>query len=204
LEYTISAGIIEDAKHNLLSRANFNYGLSRRITIGGGVEYNSTVITGMTMPFLNFSLRLGAGLLISGEYTYDVRFKGFLSYRLPHDLQFEFNYLRYKQDQRAISSNLLEERKAVLSMPFHGPHFASLVRLTVDQMILPRSRNFTTELLLSGSVYGVSANLTTYGMFFDPAHPYIYSTLSLGFRLPARISLTPRPNMILIMPGLSQ
>ncbi|MCX6266900.1 MAG: SPOR domain-containing protein [Bacteroidetes bacterium] len=192
LEYTVTAAMVENAQNSLFSRVNVNYGLNQRATIGGGVEYLSSVVPGSVMPFVNLSLRLGSNLLLSGEYSYGVRFKGILSYRLFRNIQLELNYFRYQKDQKAVSTNYIEERKVMISVPVRVKKFVSLVRLTLDQVLLNKTRNLTAELLISGTLYGVSANLTTFGLFFDPLRPYIYSTLSLGFRLPARFILIPQ------------
>ena len=39
---------------------------------------------------------------------------------------------------------------------------------------------------------GVSTNLTTYAIFAGQTYPYVYSNLSLAFRLPWRIVLMPQ------------
>jgi hypothetical protein len=192
LEYTVSAGIVEDTVRSRFSRASMNYGVSRRLRVGGGVEYLSSVKTGNAMPFLSTSLRLFSGLLVTGEYTYGVRAKGMLSYRLPSNLQFELNYTKYDKGQMAISYNYLEERKATVSIPIKGKNFAAYSRFTFNQIVLPNLKNTNVEMLWSGSVYGVNTNFTTYGMFTDLSKPYIYSNLSLAFKLPARIALTPQ------------
>ena len=191
-EYTLSAGVVENSQRSRFSRGNFNYGLSRRITIGGGVEYLSSVMSGNAMPFLNSSLRLMSGLLLSAEYTFGVRAKGLLSYRLPSNLQFEVNYTKYDKGQKAIIYNYLEERKATISIPIKGKNFAAYSRFTVNQIVLPKLKNTNAEMLWSGSVYGVSTNFTTYGIFSDLSNPYVYSNLSLSFRLPSRLVLTPQ------------
>jgi len=192
LEYSVSAGIVEDTLSSRFSRVTVNYGVSRRLTVGGGFEYLSSVMTGNTMPFVSGSLRLLSGLLLTTEYTYGVRTKGLLSYRLPSNLQFELNYTKYDKGQKAIIYNYLEERKAVISIPIKGKNFAAYSRLTVNQIVLPNLKNTNAEMLWSGSVYGVSTNFTTYGLFTDLSKPYVYSNLSLAFRLPGRITLTPQ------------
>jgi hypothetical protein len=192
LEYSVSAGIVEDSVSSRFSRASLNYGISRRITVGGGVEYLSSVTTGSTMPYLSASLRLLSGLLLSTEYTYGVRTKGLLSYRMPSNLQIELNYTKYDKGQKAIIYNYLEERKVVVSIPIKGKNFAAYSRLTLYQIVLPNLKTTNAEMLWSGSVYGVSTNFTTTGLFTDLSNPYVYSNLSLSFRLPARITMTPQ------------
>lgn len=191
-EYTVNAGVVEDSSHSKYSRVSFNFGMGRHLTIGGGVEYLSSVTTGKNMPFVNASARLGANLLVSGEYIYGVRMKNVLSYRLPSNLQFELSYSKYKKGQTAINNTYLEERRAMVSFPFRTKKFSLFSRLTLYQVILPSSKYTIAEALFSGIVMGVSANLTTYGLFNTEGKPYMYSNLSSTFRLPSKITLTPQ------------
>ncbi len=192
MEYTVSAGIVEDSLKSRFSRASVNYGVTRSLTVGGGVEYLSSVTSAPAMPYLNASLRITNNLLLSGEYTYGVRAKGTLTYRLPSNLQFDLNYAWYEKDQKAINYNYREERKAVVSMPLRIGKFSSYQRLTLYQIVLPASKYTTGEWMFSGSIFGVNTNLTTYALFIDKEKPYFYSNLSVALRLPAGFVLMPQ------------
>lgn len=197
LEYNVSAGIVEDDKNSRYAKANINYGLNRRITIGGGMEYLSSVASGNYMPFANASFRITSGLIVSGEYMHGVRTKGMLNYRLPSNIQLELNYTRYADKQTAIIFNYLEERKAILFVPFHRNNISLVSRLTLNQIVLSGRLKYTTgEWLLSGSVAGINAGISTNMVSVnksDPVNfePYVYSNLSLAFRLPEGIIFTP-------------
>lgn len=197
-QYTASAGIVEDTLYSKFGRIDANYGLSNHLTVGTGVEYLSSIATGKAMPFVNASLRLSSNLLFSGEYTYRVRSKFVGSYHLPSDLQIELNYTRYKEGQQAINNTFKEERKAIVSYPFRSKKFTLFSKLSVYQIVLPNlkftgaSKYTTIEGLLSGVIFGISSNLTTYGVLIAQTSPYIYSNLSMAFRLPAKIIFTPQ------------
>ena len=192
MEYTLSAGIVEDTIASRFSRASVNYGISRNLTIGGGAEYLSSVVSQPFMPYVNASLRITSNLLLSGEYTLGVRAKGTLSYRLPSNMQFDLNYIWYEKDQKAIYYNYREERKAAISIPLRIGKFSSYQRLSLHQIILPASSYTTGEWLLSGSIFGVNTNLTNYALFIGEQKPYIYSNLSMAFRFPAGFVLMPQ------------
>lgn len=191
-EYTASAGMVQDRSNSKFGKAVFNYGATRHLTVGGGVEYLSSVTSGTTMPFVNASLRVAQGLLFSGDYVYGVRGRGAMTYRRPDNLQLDLCYTRYKQGQTALIYNYLEERKIVISKPFAGKRISLFSRLTLNQILLPGSDYATAEWLISGAARGVNANITTYSIFMAQADPYIYSNLSLSFRLPARFTVTPQ------------
>jgi hypothetical protein len=121
-----------------------------------------------------------------------VRAKGTLTYRLPSNIQLDLDYTYYDRNQTAISYNYLEQRKAAISLPVRIRNFSAYSRLSYNQIIFPGSKYSTVEWLLSGSVLGVNANLTTYGIFTNHFSPNVYSNLSLGVRLPAGIILLPQ------------
>lgn len=160
--------------------------------MGGGVEYLSSVKSGPAMPFLNMSLRLASSFLVTGEYTHGVRFKGMVNYRLPSNVSFDILYTRYNKKQTAINFNILEERKATISAPVFGKKFSAFIRGTVDQIILPSTRSTTAELLVSGAVFGIGTNLTTYAVFAEKVNPYVYSNVSLSFKFLKGFVLTPQ------------
>ncbi len=193
LEYTLSAGIVENDDLNRFSRLNLNYGLNNAITIGGGVEYLSEVESGEIMPFVNSSVRVAQGLLFSGQYMFGVKGEALLSYRTPRSLQVDLNYVNYDKDQTAINFNYLEERKISLSTPIRTRDFSMFARFSLNQIIMPTTEFTTAQILLSGAVMGISTNITTYGIYNDRLkQPTIYSSISQTYRLPNRFLFSPQ------------
>ncbi|MGM1054428.1 MAG: hypothetical protein ACQEWG_00925 [Bacteroidota bacterium] len=193
LEYTLSAGIVENDEMNRFSRLNFNYGLGNSITIGGGAEYLTDVSSGEVMPFVNTSVRFASNFLFSGEYMYGVKGEGILSYRTPRNFQVDLNYIKYDENQTAINFNYLEERKISLSTPIRGKNFSMFSRFSINQIIMPNTEFTTAQLLLSGAIMGISTNFTTYGIYNDRVKkPTIYSSLSQTYRLPNRFLFSPQ------------
>lgn len=191
-EYRVSAGVVEDTLFSKFSRADLDYGLTRFMTIGAGVEYLSSVSSGQFMPFVHTSIQIAPGLLLTGEYTHGVHAKGILNWRLPSDIQFELNYTRYDKNQKAINTNYLEERKITMSIPIRLQQFSLFSRAAVNQIIMPNTKFTTAELLLSGNFWGINTNLTTFATFSSYSKTNIYSSLSMSVRLPAFFILTPQ------------
>jgi len=191
-EYTVSAGIVEDTLHSRFSRTSINYGLTRYITVGAGYEYLSSVTSGAFMPYSSASARITPNILLSGEYMHTVRTKGTLTYRLPSNIQFDLNYVKYAKNQKAINYNYLEERKATVSMPLRIKNYSLYNRLGVNQLVLPTTNYTTGEWLLSGSLFGINTNITTYGLYIGKITPYVYSNFAVTIRLPLEITLMPQ------------
>jgi hypothetical protein len=193
MEYAVTAGIVQDGQNSRFTRSVVNYGLNKRMTIGAGVEYLSSISTGKTLPFLTASMRLASSLLFSGEFTYGVRSKGVLTYRHRSNLLVELNYTRYTRGQAAVRFNFTEEKKASVSLPFRNRWLNAFTRLTVTQDKMPKLNYTAAEFLFSGAFAGMSANLTSRSIWSgNSRHPYIYSNLSLTYRLPGSILLIPQ------------
>lgn len=201
LEYTVSGGIVENDDKARFGRVNANYGLSRRLTVGGGMEYLSSVSSGKSMPFVHASLVIGSHLLISAVHTYGVSSKMAINYRLPSNLQFDVSYSKYAKGQTAISVNYLDEKKVVISIPVRGRKFTAFSRLTLNQFTFPFNdltafkthiKYTSAEYLFSGVIAGINSNLTTYALFAERNNTSIYTNLSLTFRLPAGIRFSPQ------------
>ncbi|MES2285365.1 MAG: SPOR domain-containing protein [Bacteroidota bacterium] len=199
LEYKISSGIIEDNKNSLFGQARINYGLTRFVTIGGGLEYNSSITTTKRFSFFNTSIRLGSNMLFSGEYVDGVRYKGLLSYHLPSDLQLELYYSKYNPGQQVIRLNYTEERRMMISKPFKLLTIPGLSRFTLSQNLiqhpntdLPPTKYTIPEFSLSGASHGISMNITTTAFIIDKINSSIFSDVSLSTTLPGGILFTPQ------------
>jgi hypothetical protein len=192
LEYTLAAGIVEDGQQSILSRGTMHYGIAKNLTVGTGVEYLSSVTSGKIMPFVNIAARPLSAMILSGEFSYGVRGKGIITYHFLNNIEAELNYTKYKKGQTAVRNNYLEERKAILTLPLKGKVFSFYNRISYDQILLPGTGFSTMEWLISGAIMGFSTNLTNYAMFTSQANPYIFSNLSLSFRLPKGIIFIPQ------------
>jgi hypothetical protein len=201
-EYTFTSGVVEDS-NSFYSRANLNYGLNRFVTVGGGMEYLSSISNRSIMPFLKSSISLTSNLLFFGEYDYGVKSSGILSYHTPSDLQLELNYTVYNKNQKAIITNELTDTKAIISMPFRIDEFSMFSRLNVERTVLPGLKYTELDLLFSGFYHFIGANITTDATFIGSAEPYIFSNLALSFRLPDRFIIRPETQFNFTQKGFS-
>jgi len=198
VEYSVSSGLVEDSKSSMFSRSVVNYGVSRGMTVGGGLEYLSSVASGNYIPFVNTSLKLMSNMYFAGEYAYGVRGKGLINYRLPSNIQFELNYVKYTPGQTAVIYNYDEEKKASVAIPVRLKGFSGLTRLAVDEILLPNAtKEWLGEWLISSGFGRASVNLTTYWTMIKREevlddNSSLNSNLAVSVRLPYGITITPQ------------
>jgi len=197
-EYKIGGGLMQDNNERYFGRGEGNFGLTRNITIGGGVEYinlnnnstsNSSVNNNLTsIPFANISILPFRRLILSGEYAHDVKIKGMLNYYLWSNAVFEIDYSKYKEGQKVILFNYLEERKAGLSFPLRLKNISGTTRISFKQNVY---KNFTynmADLLFSAFYRQFNANISTYANWIEENSVYVNTNAAISMRLPKGFS----------------
>jgi hypothetical protein len=191
-EYSISSGVVEDGENSIFSQMRFNYGVSRDLSIGGGIEYLSSLENNRIIPFLNTSLRLPYNILLSGDYSHKVGYRGILNYTSPSNLRLEFDYAKYDETQDAVRFSYTEERKAVLSVPVKIKSFTGLSRFSFRQNILKQQQYTNAEWLLSGNLFGFNLKLTTTAFLNAYSDAFIFSKITTSIKLPQGIVFNPQ------------
>jgi cell division protein FtsN len=181
-QYTATGAMEQDTTHSIFGRADASYGVSRHFTVGGGLEYLSSISNTPYIPFVNTSVQFLKNMLFSGEIAYGVRSKALLSYTLPSSLSIEVEYAKYEREQKAITFNYLEEQKFRLSIPMDLGKVKAYSRFAYIRNKLVETTYSTAEVTLSTFYEGISANFTGNANWLGQYEPYIYGNLGLGFR----------------------
>ncbi len=182
IEYTLTSGVVMDVKHSNFARAEIKYGVNRFLTLGGGLEYLSSITSGSKISFVSAFIAPFQNFLVAGEYAHGVRTKILASYRLASGSMFELNYRRYTENQKAIKLNYLEERSAELSVPFNFSSFNGYTRWSLKQNVY-KNLTFNTGNVTLSSFFGkINTNISTYTNWIRGGNPYIYSNVGLGVR----------------------
>jgi hypothetical protein len=191
LEYTSTEGIIENRPNTKFSRTNINYGVNRRMSIGGGYEYFFSPGVENSLPFIGSSLSILKNLLLSGEYVLGTRLKSSLSYHLPSNFQLNMNYTGYVAGQKAILNPPIQQRGISIAVPLRIKRFSTYYTLSVNQSIYATQQTTNAYFLFSGSLKGISSNFTTNLTYQDPKNINTTSNLVFSFFLPKHITLRP-------------
>lgn len=190
-EYDVSLGAVEDA-NALFGQSKFSYGLTQNLTLGGGMEYLSSLEKHQILPFVNGSFSIKNQIIVSSEFIPKVGYNTSVNYRNRNNYILDFYYARYHKDQTAVLYNYTEERSLILSSPVNFGSFKGTSRLSYRQTLLGANNYSNIEWLLNSNLKGINANLYSRAQFSKFTDPYIFSCLSFSIGLPGRIVLTPQ------------
>ncbi|MCX6308883.1 MAG: hypothetical protein NTY32_08700, partial [Bacteroidia bacterium] len=182
-EYRVSGGSLLDSTGARFAKAEFNYGISRALTLGAGLEYLSSIPTHQEVPFMNLTFQPFSQLLFTGEYAHNVRTKVTMNYSFPKNIIFDVTYARYVPGQQAIIYNYLEERAASLSIPMRLRNLTSSIRTSFRQNVYEDFTYSSGELMWTNNYKNYSMILTNYANASAANALNLYGNLTLATKL---------------------
>jgi hypothetical protein len=181
-EYGLSGGVLEDTLSSRFGKAEFNYGLNRVLTLGGGVEYLSSIAQNPYIPYAKLTFQPFSQLTVNGEYAHGVRSRGVLDLYFHRDALLEIDYAKYEAGQLATQFNAPEERKAKLSIPLRIKKLAGFLRMDYTQFVYSASNYNQGNMMLSAYYQQYTANSTTMVNWTNDMSPYSTTDLALSYR----------------------
>ena len=190
-EYGLSTGIVQDSIRSRFGKGEFNYGVTNTFTVGGGLEYLSSIPNRPFIPFAKATLQPFSKLTINAEYAHGVRSRGLLNYYFGKDVMLEIDYTAYVKGQQATRFNALIERKAKLSVPVKYRKFIGYVKFDFTQNVYSEFTYNLANVMLSAHYKQFSANSSAQLNWIDQRNTYITSDIALSYRLPKGYTIRP-------------
>lgn len=190
-EYGLSGGIIEDGKQTRFGKAEFNYGLSRIITISGGVEYVSTLPNNGVLPFVKTTIQPFSKLLINGEYVHGVRTRGLFNYYLTKDVLLEVDYAKYVDGQVVTPFNAAEELKAKMSIPLKFKNINGFIKIDYAKLNYKTFDYNYVTLVYSSYYKNISLFTNTQMNWVGGNDLFVTNDLGLSYRFKNNIIVRP-------------
>lgn len=190
-EYGITGGIVQDSSHSHFGRGEFSYGINNKITVGGGLEYLSSIPNSPFIPFAKATIQPFSKLTINGEYAHGVKTSGLLNYYFSRDIQLEIDYTKYVEGQMAARFNAQVERKAKLAIPFRYKKLNGYTKLEYSQFGYSEFNYNQSSVLLSATYNQFSVNSSLQLNWIGRMDTYITSDFAMSYRLGHGILIQP-------------
>lgn len=190
-EYGVSAGVLQDSTHRKYGKGEFYYGLSRKITVGGGLEYLSGLTEDNVIPFAKATFQPFSKLTLNAEYAHGVRSRGLINYYLSRDILLELDYSNYVEGQTATLFNASEELKAKLSIPYKYHQLNGYLKLDYAQLKYASFDFNYGYVMLSANYKQLNANTSAQLNWINHQNPFMTNDFILSYRLKNNIILRP-------------
>ncbi|HEY3390692.1 MAG TPA: hypothetical protein VGK38_14035, partial [Prolixibacteraceae bacterium] len=190
-EYGLSEGILQDSISSRFGRAEFNYGVNHILTIGGGLEYLSSIPNSPYIPFATVTLQPFSKLTINAEYDNSVKTRFLVNYYIRKDLLLEIDYAKFVKGQHATMFNAPEELKVKLSTPIRYKKITGFAKLDFMQRVYNVFNYNQGSLMLSAYYQQFSANSSTQVNWIGNLSSYVINDFALSYRMKKGITIRP-------------
>lgn len=190
-EYNLSAGIVQDGLSNSFGKADFDYGVNNFLTVGGGMEYLSSISTGAFIPYAKFTMQPFSKLTLYGEYAHGVSSRALLNYYFMKNSLLEIDYTKYVEGQQATLINALEQRKVTLSIPFRYKNILAFTKLDFTELVYNTFSYYQANAILSAYYRQFSANSSLQLNWIGNQNVFMTSDLAFSYRFGKGFTLRP-------------
>ncbi len=178
-EYCIVAGLLQNEMADRFVRADFQYGLFRNLTIGGGVEHLSSLNGETLVPFLSFNFKQNPGFSIQGDYVHRVRTAIALNLLILKYFDCTLEYNLYKKGQKVIPFMPLEEWKAGIYFPIRFKYLNSSISVDYLRQRLTELANTQANVNLSLSFWNFNLTGSAQINWIGSSAKRVFNTYSL-------------------------
>ncbi len=190
-EYKAVGGSVMDTLNSLYGRLEMNYGVTRWLTAGIGMEYLNSISGQPEIPFATLTFQPIPKLMITAEYAHNVRAKVNLNLMLPSNISFDMNMAIYDPDQQAIIYNYLQERSVSLSLPYRFNRFSGYSKFLYRQNLYDNFNYNSGEWMLSGNYGRLNANMSHFINWTSTGRANLYANAAIGWRLGRHVTVRP-------------
>ncbi|MDO9152678.1 MAG: hypothetical protein Q7U47_03040 [Paludibacter sp.] len=182
-EYGLSGGVLLDSTKSRFGRAEFNYGVNRFLTVGGGMEYLSSIPNGPYIPYFKATIRPFDKMTINAEYAHGVKTRGVLNFFLPKSTLLEIDYTKFVEGQLATRFNALEELKVRLSIPYRYKALNGFSKFDYTKFDYNAFDYKQANAMFSVYYKQFSGNSTTQINWIADRAPFVSTDMSMSFRI---------------------
>jgi hypothetical protein len=139
LEYSFTSGVLQDEVKSRFGQVGFNYGVSRFLTFGAGLEYLSSIPNHPFIPFAKVTFQPFPSMVLNFDYAHNVSTRGLVNVYFTESIFLEVDYTKFVEGQLAKRFSALEEVKVRFSKPFKSNQFGFLMSTYYKQFSLSSS-----------------------------------------------------------------
>lgn len=179
LTYSLTAGIMQDTYKDYYSKVTFNYGVTRGLTITGGVEYLSNTLNDTFLPYTAITFQPIPSSILNLNYTHNNSLAGLLNVNITKNAFLTIAYTK------PIAENSLElaSLKLGFSTPFSTKYFSGFTNLRWNRSIYKLYNFNQIQLSTTGYYKRLRINSSSSINWTSSNTPQINSVLGMSTRL---------------------
>ena len=183
LEYSLTAGVIQDSINSPFGNMRLNYGVTSNLTVAGGVAYSPNNTAHPISATASASFQPFSAMFLNLDYTHEQRIKGILDYYITKNAFLNIGYTQFIEGKLPGASRLLKKIEVNFSKPYKNKFFSGLSQISFIQSRFKTFNYNAFNLMLNSSVSKVKVNSSFFINWASATTPQINSNLALSYTL---------------------
>jgi len=183
--YSFTAGVVQDSVKSRFARADFNFGISRLLSISGGLEYLSSSLTEPLIPFTQITYQPFSNMALNVEYAYNQNLRGLFNYNIIKNTFLLIDYTQFP----ARTSNKLSEVNVAFSRPFKNKFFSGSTLFNFKQSKYEFFSYNQVNLSFSGYYNQFQMNTSSFVNWASGNSAQVNSIIGASYRLKNKLML---------------
>jgi hypothetical protein len=183
LEYSFTSGVLQDEVKSRFGQVGFNYGVSRFLTFGAGLEYLSSIPNHPFIPFAKVTFQPFPSMVLNFYYAHNVSTRGLVNVYFTESIFLEVDYTKFVEGQLARRFSALEEVKVRFSKPFKSNYFSGFTKLNFNQSVYKSITYNQFGFLMSTYYKQFNLSSSSFINWTSSNSSFIRSLLALSYRL---------------------
>ena len=183
LEYSFTSGVLQDEVKSRFGQVGFNYGVSRFLTFGAGLEYLSSIPNHPFIPFAKVTFQPFPSIVLNFDYAHNLSTRGLVNVYFTESIFLEVDYTKFVEGQLAKRFSALEEVKIRFSKPFKSNYFSGFTKLNFNQSVYKSITYNQFGFLMSTYYKQFSLSSSSFINWTSSNSSFIRSLLALSYRL---------------------
>tara|TARA_B100000809_G_scaffold28830_1_gene25030 strand:- start:2030 stop:4624 length:2595 start_codon:yes stop_codon:yes gene_type:complete len=189
LEYSLTAGVIQDSINNPFGNLTLNYGVTSNLTVAGGVAYSPNNTAHPINATASASFQPFSVMFLNLDYIHEQRIKGILDYYITKNAFLNIGYTQFIEGKLPGASRLLKKIEVNFSKPYKNKFFSGLSQISFIQSRFKTFNYNAFNLMLNSTVNKVKVNSSFFINWASATTPQINSRLALSYKLENGLAL---------------
>lgn len=185
ITYSLTAAVSPNNYKEYFSSVNFNYGVTRNLTMSGGLQYSSNTTKANFFPFMKVAYQPLSIMVLTFDYLHNKSLASIMNLNITKNAFLSVNYLRVIEKQ----SNKLAQLNVGFSMPFASKYFSGFTGISWNRDIYELFNYDQIRFRASGYFKKLRVNSSSFVNWTSENTPQISTSLALSYNFKNNLSV---------------
>jgi hypothetical protein len=185
LLYNLTTGVVQDSLKSRFAKVDFNYGVTRNLTINGGLEYLSSNTDHPFLPYAKVAFQPYSKIILNLDYIHNISYRGLINFYVTKNAFLVVDYIANLEMQ----NNRLAALDVKFSTPIKTKLFKGFTKINYNRLFYESYAYNQINFTMSTYYKQLNINSSSFMSWTTNYTPQMSTNLRLSYGLKNGVSL---------------